>query len=304
MKILITDGLAQEAVAAMEAFAEVDQAFYEEADLGQALANYDAVIIRSATKIRKPVIDEAKAAGRLKLIIRAGVGIDNIDHVYAEEQGIAVRNTPMANSNAMAELAMAHLFATARFLAPANVTMAQGQWNKKDYRGVELRGKRIALIGYGNTGQVVGNFAQAMGMDVTYYEVLGPKEGSPHTYVDFPEILKDADFISLHCPATKDGSALIGPDEFALMKDGVRIVNCSRGGLVDEEALLANLNTGKVAAAGFDVFKNEPTPWPDLVNHPNVSVTPHIGAQTFEAQARVGFEVVDVLKAFFNQDKA
>lgn len=301
MKILITDGLAAEAIEALEAFAEVDQAFYEEADLGKALANYDAVIIRSATKIRQPVIDEAKAAGRLKLIIRAGVGIDNIDHVYAENQGIAVRNTPMANSNAMAELAIAHLFATARYLAPANVTMRQGEWNKKDYRGVELRGKRLALIGYGNTARVVADFGRAMGMDVTYYDVVGAKEGSPDRFVDFPDILKEADFVSLHCPATKDGRALIGAGEMDLMKDGVRIVNCSRGGLVDEEALFARLETGKVAAAGLDVFENEPEPRADLVNHPHVSVTPHIGAQTFEAQARVGFEVVDVLKDFFAQ---
>lgn len=299
MKILVTDGLAQEAIAALEDFAEVDQAFYEETELGEALANYDAVIIRSATKIRQPVIDQAKKAGRLKLIIRAGVGIDNIDHAYAEEQGIAVRNTPMANSNAMAELAIAHLFATARFLAPANVTMKQDQWNKKDYRGVELRGKRIALVGYGNTARVVAQFADAMGMDVAYYDVLGKKEDSPHNFVDFPDILKEADFVSLHCPATKGACAMIGPEEMDMMKDGVRIINCSRGGLVDEAALLERLNSGKVAAAGLDVFENEPTPMAELVQHPNVSVTPHIGAQTYEAQARVGFEVVDVLKEFF-----
>lgn len=296
MKILVTDGLAKEAIAAMREFAEVDEQFYEADQLGAALANYDALIIRSATKVREPIIDEAVKAGRLKLIVRAGVGIDNIDHAYAKAKGIAVRNTPSANSNAMAELTIAQLFAISRFIGAANVTMRKGEWNKKDYRGVELDGKKLGLIGFGHTARIVADKCHALGMDITYYDIVGADANSPHTFKEIPEMIKDVDFLTLHTPATPDGKPLLDAAALATMKDGVRIVNCARGGLIDEQALLDALNTGKVAAAGLDVFVNEPTPMEALVNHPNVSVTPHIGAQTFEAQARVGFEVVDVVK--------
>ncbi len=296
MKILVTDGLAKEAIAAMREFAEVDEQFYEADQLGAALANYDALIIRSATKVREPIIDEAVKAGRLKLIVRAGVGIDNIDHAYAKAKGIAVRNTPSANSNAMAELTIAQLFAISRFIGAANVTMRKGEWNKKDYRGVELDGKKLGLIGFGHTARIVADKCHALGMNITYYDIVGADANSPHTFKEIPEMIKDVDFLTLHTPATPDGKPLLDAAALATMKDGVRIVNCARGGLIDEQALLDALNTGKVAAAGLDVFVNEPTPMEALVNHPNVSVTPHIGAQTFEAQARVGFEVVDVVK--------
>lgn len=296
LKILVTDGLAAEAIELMRTFAEVDTHFYEADELGAALANYDALIIRSATKVRQPVIDEAAAAGRLKLIVRAGVGIDNIDHAYAKDKGIHVRNTPSANSNAMAELTVAHLFAVSRFLAPANVTMRQGQWNKKDYRGVELAGKRLGLIGFGNTARMVADKCSALGMDIAYFDIVGSAPASPYTFQEIPQLIAEADFIALHTPATADGKPLIGAEEIATMKDGVRIVNCARGGLIDEAALLDALNSGKVAAAGLDVFVGEPDVNADLLNHPNVSATPHIGAQTVEAQERVGFEVVDVVK--------
>lgn len=296
LKILVTDGLAAEAIEMMRTFAEVDTKFYEADELGAALANYDALIIRSATKVRQPVIDQAAEAGRLKLIVRAGVGIDNIDHAYAKDKGIHVRNTPSANSNAMAELTIAHLFAVSRFLAPANVTMRQGQWNKKDYRGVELAGKRLGLIGFGNTAKMVADKCSALGMDISYFDIVGAAPASPYTFREIPELIAEADFIALHTPATKDGKPLLGAEEIATMKDGVRIVNCARGGLIDEAALLEALNSGKVAAAGLDVFVGEPDVNADLINHPNVSATPHIGAQTSEAQERVGFEVVDVVK--------
>lgn len=296
MKILVTDGLAKEAIEALREFAEVDEQFYEADQLGAALANYDALIVRSATKVREPIIDEAVKAGRLKLIIRAGVGIDNIDHAYAKEKGIAVRNTPSANSNAMAELTIAQLFAISRFIGAANVTMRKGEWNKKDYRGVELDGKKLGLIGFGHTARIVADKCHALGMDVTYYDIVGEDKNSPYTFKEIPDMIKDVDFLTLHTPATPDGKPLLDAAALATMKDGVRIVNCARGGLIDEAALLDALNNGKVAAAGLDVFVGEPTPMEALVNHPNVSVTPHIGAQTFEAQARVGFEVVDVVK--------
>ena len=295
MKILITDGLAKDAIAALREFAEVDEHFYEPDALGEALKGYDAVIIRSATQIRQAQIDIAKT-GQLKLIVRAGVGIDNIDHVYAKDQGIHVRNTPSANANAMAELTLAQLFAVSRFIAAANVTMRKGEWNKKNYRGVELAGKTLGLIGFGHTARLLADKCAALGMDILYYDIVGADDQVPYTYADMADLIQKADFITLHTPASKDGKPLLDGGAIASMKDGVRLVNCARGGLIDEAALLEALTTGKVAAAGLDVFVGEPDVNLDLVNHPNVSVTPHLGAQTYEAQARVGKEVVDVVK--------
>lgn len=295
MKILITDGLAKDAIAALQEFAEVDEHFYEPDALGEALKDYDAVIIRSATQIRQAQIDIAKT-GQLKLIVRAGVGIDNIDHAYAKDQGIHVRNTPSANANAMAELTLAQLFAVSRFIAAANVTMRKGEWNKKNYRGVELAGKTLGLIGFGHTARLLADKCAALGMDILYYDIVGADDQVPYTYADMADLIQKADFITLHTPASKDGKPLLDAAAIASMKDGVRLVNCARGGLIDEAALLEALTTGKVAAAGLDVFVGEPDVNLDLVNHPNVSVTPHLGAQTYEAQARVGKEVVDVVK--------
>ena len=295
MKILITDGLAGDAIAALQEFADVDEHFYEPDALGEALKGYDAVIIRSATQIRQAQIDIAKT-GQLKLIVRAGVGIDNIDHAYAKDQGIHVRNTPSANANAMAELTLAQLFAVSRFIAAANVTMRKGEWNKKNYRGVELAGKTLGLIGFGHTARLLADKCAALGMDILYYDIVGADDKVPYTYADMADLIQKADFITLHTPASKDGKPLLDGGAIASMKDGVRLVNCARGGLIDEAALLEALTTGKVAAAGLDVFVGEPDVNLDLVNHPNVSVTPHLGAQTYEAQARVGKEVVDVVK--------
>lgn len=295
MKILITDGLAKDAIAALQEFADVDEHFYEPDALGEALKGYDAVIIRSATQIRQAQIDIAKT-GQLKLIVRAGVGIDNIDHAYAKDQGIHVRNTPSANANAMAELTLAQLFAVSRFIAAANVTMRKGEWNKKNYRGVELAGKTLGLIGFGHTARLLADKCAALGMDILYYDIVGADDKVPYTYADMADLIQKADFITLHTPASKDGKPLLDAAAIASMKDGVRLVNCARGGLIDEAALLEALTTGKVAAAGLDVFVGEPDVNLDLVNHPNVSVTPHLGAQTYEAQARVGKEVVDVVK--------
>lgn len=295
MKILITDGLAKDAIAALREFADVDEQFYEPDALGEALKGYDAVIIRSATQIRQAQIDIAKT-GQLKLIVRAGVGIDNIDHAYAKDQGIHVRNTPSANANAMAELTLAQLFAVSRFIAAANVTMRKGEWNKKNYRGVELAGKTLGLIGFGHTARLLADKCAALGMDILYYDIVGADDQVPYTYADMADLIQKADFITLHTPASKDGKPLLDAAAIASMKDGVRLVNCARGGLIDEAALLEALTTGKVAAAGLDVFVGEPDVNLDLVNHPNVSVTPHLGAQTYEAQARVGKEVVDVVK--------
>lgn len=300
MKILATDGIAANGKAGLEALGfEVVTEFYEPEVLAEKVQEADCLIVRSATKVRQPIIDAALKTGRLKLIIRAGVGIDNIDKAYAEAHGIAVRNTPRASSNAMSELALAHLFAVSRYIGTANVEMRQGKWNKKAYTGKELCASQLGLVGFGRTARFLAEKCAALGMNVAYYDIVGEDPNVPYQYLPFDELIATADFISMHIPATADGKPVIGAEELAAMKPGVRIVNCARGNLVEEKALLAALESGHVAACGLDVFLDEPTPNPELLNHPHVSVTPHIGAQTVEAQSRIGLELVDVVREFF-----
>ena len=301
MKILATDGIAATGKAGLESLGfEVVTEFYEPEVLAEKVKEADCLIVRSATKVRQPIIDAALTTGRLKLVIRAGVGIDNIDKAYAEANGIAVRNTPKASSNAMSELALAHIFAVSRFIATANVEMRAGQWNKKLYTGTELSGSTLGLIGFGRTARFLAVKCAALGMKVTYYDIMGEDTTAPYQYLPFEELIRQADVISLHIPATADGHPVMGERELAMCKPGVRIVNCARGNLVEEKALLAALESGHVAAAGLDVFLNEPTPDPALINHPHVSATPHIGAQTHQAQERIAEELVEVVQEFFH----
>ncbi len=301
LKILANDGMDKTAIQKLvDAGHVVIDQFFEGDALAEKLREVDVVVIRSKTKIRQPLIDQV-AGGQLKLIIRAGVGIDNIDHVYAEEKGIAVRNTPNSSSASVAELAIGHMFALARHLHIANVTMRSGQWNKKAYKGIELNGKVLGLIGFGRIAQETAKRALALGMSVVYYKRSGAVDGETQCqYAPFDELLAKSDFISLHIPFDKTAGATIGEAEFRKMKDGVYLVNCARGGVVDEAALLNALDSGKVAAAAIDVFEQEPTPNQALYTHDKVSLTPHIGASTAEAQKRIGDETIDVINKFFN----
>jgi D-3-phosphoglycerate dehydrogenase len=296
-RILLNDGLDAAAVQALKDKGhDVDTTHYEGDELNAQLKTADAVVIRSATKLREPNIDAALAGGKLKLIIRGGVGIDNIDHVYARAKGIEVRNTPTASSAAVAELALAHMFAVSRFIAHSNVSMRQGEWNKKQYKGTELGGATLGIIGIGRIGQELGKRAQALGMSVLFTDLPGVTCDLPGAAcVGLAELLAKSDYISLHVPFDKTKGALLGAAQFAAMKKGVRLVNCSRGGVVDEAALLDALNSGQVAGAGIDVYAEEPTKNQTLLNHPNVSATPHIGAETKQAQTRIGAEVVAIL---------
>ena len=300
MRILVTDGMDAAALAQLRQDGhEVIEQFYEPDALGAALRDVDAVVVRSATKLRQPVLDAA-AGGRLKLIIRAGVGVDNIDVACAEAHGMTVRNTPRASSNAVAELAMAHLFSCARYISIAGHSMREGKWEKKTYnKGVELSGKTLGVIGYGRIGQTLGRMAQAMGMTVLAYDIYHAEglECATMRYVELDELLASSDFISLHTPAI-DGKPLIDAEAIAKMKDGVIFVNTSRGNNVDEAALLAGLESGRIRAAGLDVYAQEPTKNEALLNHPRVSCTPHIGASTVEAQRRIGMEIVDIIRQF------
>jgi D-3-phosphoglycerate dehydrogenase len=275
----------------------LDRHFGEE-ELKQRIREFDIMIVRSATKIRKPLIDAAKN-GKLKLIIRGGVGVDNIDVDYAAENGIMVKNTPDASTISVAELTLAHLLAISRYVNISNVTMRKGKWEKKKYKGVELYGKTLGLVGFGRIAKEVAKRAYAMGMDVIYYDKLGMAKGyNNYKFFELEELLRKADYISIHIPFDKSQSAVIGRKEIEMMKDGVYIVNCARGGVIDEKALVDGLNTGKVSAVGMDVFENEPEPCRELVNNQRVSVTPHIGGSTFEAQKRIGEEIVTIIEKY------
>ena len=274
--------------------------FYKPEELGAALRDFDAVVVRSATKVRANHIDEAKGS-KLKLIIRGGVGVDNIDVKYAEDNGITVKNTPKASSNSVAELAMGHMFSCARFLSVAGHTMREGKWEKKAYgKGIELGGKTLGIIGFGRIGQALRRMAKGIGMEVIAYNIShvpGIDEQMGMKYVELDELLAKSDFISLHTPSL-NGVKLICKENIDKMKDGVVFVNTSRGDNVNEYDLLQALNSGKIRAAGLDVYADEPASNKALYNHPSVSCTPHIGAATKEAQQRIGMEIVDIIEGF------
>ena len=255
MRILITDGMDKRAIAELKNKGhEVVEQFYSPEELGEALRDFDAVVIRSATKIRKAQLDIAKDS-RLKLIVRGGVGVDNIDVADAEAMGITVRNTPNASSNAVAELAIGLMFSCARYISIAGHTMRQNKWEKKAYgKGFELCGKTLGVIGYGRIGKRIGDIAQAIGMKVIAYQ-RHPKpeyESDTMRFAPLDELLANADIIALSTPSL--GAPIINAENIEKMKDGVVIINTSRGANVDEDALLAALNSGKVRAAGLDVW--------------------------------------------------
>ncbi len=299
MHILVTDGMNKSAIEMLrlQGHTVVEQYFEPEA-LGEALQAFDCVVVRSKTKVRAQHIDQA-VKGKLKLVIRGGVGVDNIDVAYAESKGVAVRNTPCASSAAVAELALGHMFCLARFIGDANVTMRQGQWNKKHYEGMEIGGKTLGLIGFGRIAQELAKRAQALGMQVVYTRRSGADENFPqYTYLPLEKLLQVSDFVSLHIPMPADKQPVLGEKELSLMKPTAFLINTARGGVVEEDALLNALNEGKIAGAALDVFAEEPTANTALCNHPKVSVTPHIGGQTAEAQGRIGDEIVSIITEF------
>jgi D-3-phosphoglycerate dehydrogenase len=274
------------------------------------------LLVRSATTARKELIDQCPS---LKLIGRGGVGMDNIDVAYAREKGLKVINTPASSSQSVAELVMGHLFATSRFLKDSYKNLETGDFSelKQKYgKGVELRGKTLGIIGFGRIGQSLASYALGTGMNViaidqftNTVEVQVPIGTSQKVNVsitptsDLASELSKMDYISIHVPKQADGSAVLGANEFQLMKKGVRIVNAARGGVVNESELIEALETGNVAYAALDVFENEPTPRKDLLSHSKIAVTPHIGAATIEAQDRIGEELAElIISEFGRQD--
>ncbi len=298
-KVMVCDQMADSAVEEMKEFFDVDVNIGQTPEaLVETIGAYDGIVVRSATKVRVPAIDAAADAGKLKVIVRGGVGIDNIDHEHAESKGIKVRNTPTASTLSVAELAFGLMLACARHIGHGTVSMKNGEWLKKDLKGVELHGKTLGIIGYGRIGREIGARAEAFGMTVIghdmYFDTC-PVSGKGMCTLD--ELCSTADFITLHIPFDPGVGPTLGPEQFAYMKKGMIIVNCARGGTIDESALLDALNDGTVFSAGLDVFAKEPPDHPyDLIQHPKLVSTPHIGAATKEAGKKVGGAVIEVLK--------
>ncbi len=292
MKVLVCDPLAKEAIDKMSnaGLDVTDKGGISPDELLNIIGDYEGVIVRSATKITKEVIEKGS---KLKVIGRGGVGLDNIDTAYAKEKGIAVVNTPGASSRSVAELAIGMMFALSRFIARGTVTMRDGLWEKKKYKGVELGGKTLSLFGIGNIGKETAKMALGLGMKVIAYDPFIKEVDIDVKLVDMDTALKEADYLSLHIPLDKEKGAVIKAAELSKMKKSAFLINCARGGVVDEADLLKALNDGTIAGAGIDVYEKEPTDNKDLVNHPNVACTPHIGASTKEGQFRVGLEIAD-----------
>ncbi len=320
IKILANDGIHADGKTLLEeAGYQVDTEKVSQEKLPEVLPDYDVVIVRSATKIRKELIG---LCPNLKIIARGGVGLDNIDVEYARSKGITVMNTPAASSQSVAELVFGHIFSLCRSLQQAHRDMpVKGNTEfkslKKAYsEGIQLRGRTLGIIGFGRIGQESARIGLALGMKVMPVDlVINEADIDINVFMsdnvrlsvtlesyDWEEVLKASDFLTLHVPFS-GGEPLIGKKEIDMMKDGAILVNTARGGAIDEEALLEALNSGKLRGAGLDVYENEPTPRMDLVTHPLVSTSPHIGAATLEAQANIGLELADKILAFFGDDK-
>ena len=317
-RIAVTDGMADDAVKSLEAAGhEVVLQHYSADELASGvLSDFDAVVIRSATKMTASVIKKSTGKkGKLRLIGRAGVGVDNIDVKQATSSKVAVCNTPGASTHAVVELTVCHLLACARHITTGDRDLREGNWTKKQLRGTELSGKRLGLVGFGRIGQGVGQAARALGMTLHAYdpylpaEIAADKNCTLHDDVD--DVFRLCTHISIHCNLTDETHHLVNEEKMALMPgvgiDGVdcgnHIVNCARGGIVDEEALLRALESGVIASAALDVFEIEPAGDNPLLKHRNFHGSPHISAATWEAQSRIGQEMSGLIINFFNGRK-
>ena len=309
MKVLICDPVAPETIQSLEAagIQVENRPDISPEELLRDAANYDAMVVRSRTKIPKEVID---AATNLKIVVRGGVGLDNIDLPYAKAKGVEVRNTPKASSNSVAELALGYMLALARKIPQASMSMTAGEWKKKQIKGSEIAGKTLGLIGFGNIGGALGAKAAALGMKVIFYDVISPPEPGEAKQVRLDQVLTQSDFISLHVPKLPATTNMLNAETFAKMKDGVYVVNCARGGIMDEDALADALASGKVAGAALDCYVDEKVQpgnaklfaIKDENGFNKVIGSPHVGASTVEGQSRVGGEVADILIEFYKEN--
>lgn len=299
--VLVSDGLEEEGLEMLRKVASVtvDPKITPE-DLLKVLPEYDALIVRSRTKVKKEVLLAGK---RLKVVGRAGVGVDNIDLKAAKEAGVVVVNSPLAATNAVAELALGFMLSLARRIPEMNESMKAEKWEKSSFKGSELEGKTLGLLGIGRIGARVAELARVFGMMIIAYDPFLSSEEIRMRHAEpasFDELLEKSDYISLHLPLTDVTRGLISEPQFQAMKTGVRLICTARGGVVDEEALRAALDSGKVAGAALDVYATEPPAGGSIATHPKVIASPHIGAQTKEAQTKAGIgiaqEVITVLQ--------
>lgn len=294
MKVLVSDPIADQGIKILKdaGIEVVEQSGLSPAELAKIIGDYDGIIVRSATKVTKEVIE---AGGKLKVIGRAGIGLDNVDRETAKAKNIKVVNTPTATSISVAELALGMMFAAARRIAQASVSTKAGKWEKKQFKGLELYGKTVGIIGIGRIGTELAKRAQALGMNVIAYD---PNVASHDIakIVDLDTLLKDSDYISLHIPKTEQTTHILDKTAFEKMKDGVAIINCARGGVVDEQALYDAISRGKVRIAAIDVYESEPAKQNRLFELDQVVATPHIGAQTKEGQTRAGTQIAEFVR--------
>ncbi|KYK27632.1 MAG: 3-phosphoglycerate dehydrogenase [Candidatus Proteinoplasmatales archaeon SG8-5] len=290
MKIIVTDKLADEGVQKLkDAGHEVLIAWDEPKErIPELVGDCDAIVIRSATKVTKDIID---AAPNLKVIGRAGIGLDNVDLRHAESKGIKVRNTPAATTVSVAELTFAFILASARDIVAGTCTTKEGKWEKKALKGTEVFEKTLGVVGIGRIGGAVAERAEAFGMKVLAYDPY--VQSDRYENVELDDLLRRSDFITLHLPLTPETKHMISTDQFAIMKDGVVILNVARGGTIDEDALYDAMTSGKVKVAALDTFEVEPPAGNKLLTLPNLLCTPHIGAQTAEGQLRAGIQVAE-----------
>ena len=318
MKILANDGISKSGISKLEKSGfKVITDHVNQNDLIKYINEnkIEVILVRSATEVRKDIIDQCSS---IKIIGRGGVGMDNIDVDYAEEKGLKVINTPASSSQSVAELVMAHLFNISRNVFDSNRNMPKNGetefkvLKKKYAKGIELRGKNLGIIGFGRIGQNTAKYALGAGMNVIAYDPFIDEAKIELSIAEqiikvnisttnINDLLEKSDFISLHVPMPKEGKPVIGSEEFKKMKDGVRLVNAARGGVVDENALIDAIKTEKVSFAALDVFVGEPKPSKDLLLNDKISITPHIGAATLEAQDRIGTELADKIINFYNQ---
>jgi D-3-phosphoglycerate dehydrogenase len=307
VKVLVSDPIHEDGVKMLrEAGHTVDlRTDITGEELMKVIDGYDAIVLRSRTKLTAEVLEKAD---RLKAIARAGVGLDNIDTMYANEKGIEVFNSPEAPCNAVAELVMGLMLSMARHISVADNSMKQGRWEKNRLTGIELGGRTLGVIGFGRIGYTVGKKARALRMEVLAYDVLMDQlrrfvEEIGAKDVDLDTLLTESDFVTVHVPLLPQTRHMISAPQFEKMKDGVYVVNAARGGIVDEAALKAALDSGKVAGAALDVYESEPSPDPELVGRDNVVCTPHIGAGSVEAQRGNSTIVAEKLIEFFGRPK-
>jgi D-3-phosphoglycerate dehydrogenase / 2-oxoglutarate reductase len=297
-KILVSDGLSAAGLQLLRSVGEVTaNPKITPEELIAALPDYDALVVRSRTKVNAKVI----AAGtKLKVIGRAGVGVDNIDVAAAVAKGLTVVNSPLAASVAVAELTIGLMLALARSIAAADASLKQGKWEKSAFMGVELDGKTLGVLGLGRIGAETAKRAAALGMKVIAYDpALQPEQIKARGAepASFDDVLAKADYVSMHLPLTASTKNMLSAEQFAKMKKGARLVCAARGGVVDEEALKAALDSGQLAGAALDVFAAEPPPAGSIATHPKVVATPHVGAQSHEAQTRAGIGIAEEVVA-------